>query len=49
MINNFDAEDLRDKVTFNELLEAIQHVNVEPAVAKKEAVEVEEPTLDGPD
>lgn len=41
-IDNFDADDLRDKVTFAQLLEAIQHVSVEPAAVASE-VEAEEP------
>ena len=36
MVDDYTADDLRDKVTFAQLLEAIQHVNVEPATPRKE-------------
>lgn len=37
MVDDYTADDLRDKVPFAQLLEAIQHVNVEPPTPQKEA------------
>jgi hypothetical protein len=30
-IEDFEAEDLKERINFNQLLEAIQYVNVEPS------------------
>ena len=49
LIDNFNAEDLKEKVGFNELLEAIQHVNIEPTAKDAVAAEVDVPATEEPD